>query len=193
MADRAIPEGYNSVTKSLHWVIFGLFSIMYVLGFGLMASDGYTALGAQWGPVFDWHATLGLMVLVLAAVRIWWRAHEPLPDWAPGLSKPERKLAHWTELSMYSAMIAKPLSGYVLAGTAGYNIDLFVSVRLGNPFGTSGVNDDGGLYDVALLVHIVADVVFLIAFVVHVSQALRHQFIKKDHLLERMLRGSVGN
>ena len=193
MTDAQSPAGYNVVTKSLHWIIFGLFTIMYVLGFGLMASDGVTAFGAQWGPVFDWHATLGLLVLVLAVVRIWWRSHLPLPDWAPGLSKTERKLAHWTELSMYFAMIAKPLSGYVMAGAAGYNIDLFVSIRLGNPFGTSGVNDDGGLYDLALFVHIIADVVFLAAFVIHVGQALRHQFIKKDHLLERMLRGSAGS
>jgi len=181
------PDGYNGVAKALHWVIFVLFLVMYILGFGLMASDGYTALGAQWGPVFDWHATIGLLILILAIVRLWWRSRAPLPDWAPGLSGRERMLAHRTEQVMYFAMFAKPISGYVLAGSAGYNIDLFVNIRLGNPFGTSFVNNGGVLYDVGLLIHILADIAFLVVFVFHVGQAVRHQFVKKDRLLERML------
>ena len=74
------PDGCNGVAKALHWAIFVLFLVMYVLGFGLMASDGDTALGAQWGPVFDWHATLSLLILILAVVRLWWRSQAPLPD-----------------------------------------------------------------------------------------------------------------
>ncbi len=181
------PATYNSVTKWLHWVIFGLFTVMFVLGFSLRASDGYTALfGWQWGPVFDWHATLGLIVLVLAVFRIWWRSRSPLPDWAPGLSSTERKIAHRTEQVMYFTMIVKPISGYIMAGSAGYNIDLFVQVRLGNPFGESFVNDGGFIYDVAFLAHILTGVAFLVVWVIHVAQALRHQFVNKDGLLSRM-------
>jgi cytochrome b561 len=194
MGDKNGGESYNAVAKSLHWVICGLFTVMFILGFGLMVSDGYTAFGAQWGPVFDWHATLGLIVLVLAIFRLWWRNHAPLPSWAPGLSSGERKLAHWTEMVLYTVMIAKPISGYIMAGVAGYNIDLFVSgPRIGNPFGnppTGQRADAGFLYDLALIVHIVTGIAFLVVFVVHAGQALRHQFIKKDHLLERMLPGS---
>ncbi len=176
---------YGTVTKSLHWTIFILFTIMFILGFGLMGGDeSTTAFGAEWDTIFDWHATIGLIVLILAIVRIVWRKTTPLPSWAPGLSKREQTLAHRTEQVMYVVMIAKPLSGYVLAGAAPHEIDLFGTIPLGNPFGESG-----GLNDVALAVHIVTGVAFLIAWVVHVGQALRHQFAKKDHLLERMLPG----
>ena len=187
MSESAVGESYHPIAKALHWIIFVLFTIMFILGFILMGSDGVKARGFDWGPIFDWHATIGLIVLVLAIIRIWFRARTPLPSWAPGLSAGERKLAHWTERIMYFVMIAKPVSGYIMAGAAGYNIDLFVQIRLGNPFGDSGVNSDGGLYDVALFVHIVTGIGFLIVWVIHVGQALRHQFVKKDHLLERML------
>ncbi len=175
--------GYGTVAKSLHWVIFVLFTIMFILGFGLMGGDETTtAFGADWDSVFDWHATIGLIVLILAVVRIVWRTTTPLPSWAPGLSNREQSLAHRTEQVMYIVMIAKPVSGYVLAGAAAHHIDLFGAISLGNPFGESSA-----LSDIALAVHIITGVAFLIVWVIHVGQALRHQFGKKDHLLERML------
>lgn len=178
---------YHPALKALHWIIFGLFTVMFVLGYGLAASDGYTALGAQWGPVFDWHATLGLFVFVLAVTRIIVRRSTPMPSWSPALSPAERTLAHRTEQVLYAVMILKPLSGYVMAGKAGYNIDLFVQWRVGNPFGTSFVNDNDWFYQLALIVHIVTGVAFIIAWVVHVVQVIRHTVISKDRLLQRML------
>jgi len=180
------PDSYGTVTKSLHWIIFVLFTIMFVLGFGLMGGDpSTTAFGADWDSVFDWHATIGIVVLALATVRIVWRAKTPLPSWAPGLSPRERSIAHRTEQVMYVVMVAKPVSGFVLSGAAGYDIDLFGAVSIGNPFGV-----DSGLEDVALTVHIVTGIAFLVAWVIHVGQALRHQFLKKDHLIERMTTGT---
>ncbi len=176
-------DEYGFVTKSLHWVIFTLFTIMFVLGFGLMGkTEGDSAFGTDWGTVFDWHATVGMVVFLLALVRIWWRRTTPLPSWSPGLSDRERTLAHRTEQVMYFVMLAKPISGFVLAGAAGYKIDLFGTIPLGNPFGESN-----GLEDFALGVHILTGVGFLIAWTIHVGQAVRHQYIKKDGLLERML------
>ena len=177
------PTQYGTVTKSLHWVIFVLFTIMFVLGFGLMGGDeSSTAFGADWDSVFDWHATIGLIVLILAIVRITWRKTTPLPSWAPGLSSTERKLAHRTEQVMYTVMVAKPVSGYILAGAAAHHIDLFGAISLGNPFGSSS-----GVEDVALAVHIITGIAFLIVWIIHVGQAVRHQFVKQDGLLERML------
>ena len=129
---------YGAVTKSLHWVIFVLFTVMFVLGFGMMGGDESSkAFGAHWASVFDWHATIGLTVLILAVIRIIWRSSTPLPSWAPGLGPKERIVAHWTERVMYTVMIAKPISGYVLAGAADHEIDLFGAIPLGNRSGSA--------------------------------------------------------
>ena len=161
---------------------------MFVLGFGLMGGDeSAIVFGAEWDSVFDWHATIGLIVLVLAAFRITWRARTPLPPWAPGLTARERVIAHRTEQVMYTVMIVKPISGFVLAGAASHHIDLFGTISLGNPFGA-----DNTLSDLALVVHIVSGIAFLAVRVVHVGQALRHQFVKRDDLLRRMLPNTGG-
>jgi hypothetical protein len=92
------PDRYHPFTMLLHWVVFTLFTIMFILGFGLMGGDESSkAFGAEWDTIFDWHATIGLIVLILAIIRIVWRQRTPLPPWAPGLSNRERVLAHWTE------------------------------------------------------------------------------------------------
>jgi len=176
------------MTKSLHWIIFTLFTVLFVLGFGLMnKTEGDVVFGTDWANVFDWHATLGLIVFGLALARIWWRRTTPLPSWAPGLSQRERSFTHRTEQVMYTVMIVKPISGYVLAGAASHQIHLFGTIALGNPFGESS-----GLNDLALAIHVISGVAFLVTWVLHVGQAMRHQFIKKDHLLERMLPGVGG-
>ena len=43
------------------------------------------------------HVGLGIAILVLAIVRVFWRVSTPLPPWAESLSGAERKIAHHTE------------------------------------------------------------------------------------------------
>jgi len=57
-------------------------------------------------------------------VRILWRVSTRLPDWAPGLSPGERRLAHLTEMTLYLALAAKPLTGIGLFAFDRDDIDL---------------------------------------------------------------------
>ena len=50
------------------------------------------------------HASLGLTILVLATIRLWWRRSRPLPPWAPTLSPFERRYAHAVETVLYVLM-----------------------------------------------------------------------------------------
>ena len=69
----------------------------------------------------------------------------------------------------------------------GYNIDLFVQVRVGNPFGESFINNDDGLFQFMVIVHVIATFAFFIAWIVHVVQVFRHTVLRKERLLQRML------
>ena len=57
------------------------------------------------------HVVLGVTILVLATVRVWWRRRSTLPPWAPGLSAAERTLAHWNERALYTLLFVVPLTG----------------------------------------------------------------------------------
>ena len=105
------------------------------------------------------HVALGVTILVLAAVRLYWRRRAGLPPWAPTLSKAERTFEHWIERALYVLMFAVPLSGLAL---------VFVS------------DDLVGL-------HVATHIAFFLALTGHVGLVLKHQFLDRDHLLRRML------
>jgi len=105
------------------------------------------------------HVVLGLTILVLATVRLWWRRRSTLPPWAPGLSTAERTLAHWTERALYTLLFVMPLSGLWLVL----------------------ISDD------AVAVHVASHVAFFVAVTAHVGLVLKHQLLDRDHLLRRMI------
>ena len=105
------------------------------------------------------HVVLGLSILALALVRLYWRRRAGLPPWAEGLSGGERRLAHWTERVLYALLFVIPLTGLYL---------VFVS-------------------DDAVGLHVASHVAFYLAFTAHVGLVLKHQIFNRDGLLRRML------
>lgn len=105
------------------------------------------------------HVVLGVAILVLAAVRLWWRRRSGLPPWAPGLSAAERVLAHWTERVLYALLFLVPLSGLWLVL----------------------VSDD------AVAFHVAGHLALYATLVAHLGLVLKHQLIDRDHLVRRML------
>jgi cytochrome b561 len=104
------------------------------------------------------HVALGVSILLLAIVRLWWRRRAGLPPWAPTLSAAERTLAHWTERVLYTLLFAIPATGLWLVL----------------------VSDD------ALAIHVTTHVGFFVALAAHVGLVLKHQLLDRDQLLRRM-------
>jgi len=105
------------------------------------------------------HVSLGLFVLVLAAVRLVWRRTTPLPPWAEHLSAGERRLEGRLEKLLLALLFVVPATGLLLV-TAG---------------------DDW------LPVHVAAQIVFLVAIAAHVGLVLRHTVVRRNRHLARML------
>lgn len=179
MADA--PAGYGRATKTLHWLtVLALatqFSLGYLLDIGGSGRGrgrgrgrgGESGRGRGRGRGGDLevfgddglltaHVLLGVTILVLAAVRLYWRRRSTLPPWAPGLSATERTLAHWTERALYTMLFVIPLTGLWLVL----------------------VSDD------AVAVHVAAHLAFFACFAAHLGLVLKHQLLDRDHLLRRM-------
>jgi cytochrome b561 len=170
-------HGYGVVTKSLHWLIAVLIATQFAVGY-LLEVGGHgrgrgrgrggesgrgRGRGGDYEPFGDdtlltVHVVLGATILALATVRLVWRLTTPLPPWATSLTRGERRLAHWTERSLYMLMIAIPITGLLLV-----------------------ISDDD-----LLVAHITAHLAFFVALAVHVGLVLKHQVIQHDHLLGRM-------
>jgi cytochrome b561 len=167
---------YGATARVLHWLTALLLAAQFSVGYSLdVGGHGRgrgrgrgleSGRGRGRGGELDFgddllvlHVALGVAILTVAVVRLWWRRRAGLPPWAETLSKGERTLAHWNERVLYALLFAIPLTGLWLVL----------------------VNDD------AVGFHVGAHIVFFVAFATHVGLVLKHQVINRDGLLRRML------
>lgn len=189
---------YTKTAIVLHWLIaFGIFG-MFALGW-YMSELPKDAPKATAFDLFDWgiytlhvseaispralyfnlHKSIGVTLLLLIAVRLYWRlTHEP-PALLAGLKAWEKKLATAGHNLLYLLMIATPISGLIMGAYSKYGVKWF-----GVPL-IPGL-DNKAMREVFVEVHEVIGIILLIAIILHVVGALKHKFIDKDETLQRM-------
>ncbi len=183
MALKNDPHRFGTVARALHWTVFLLFVAQYVGGV-LMSrvARGDTVFGWAQGTWFEWHKSLGLVVLLVMTARLSWRLAMPLPEWSPVLDEGERRLTGWLERLMYLALFVAPLSGFVFVMAGGYGIKLFDGPALPNPIGKVP-----WLEGPAHAVHLVTVWIAMILASWHVGHVLKKEFVDLMPLLTRML------
>jgi cytochrome b561 len=171
-------SGYRPVAKTLHWLTVAAlvtqFTIGYLLDVGGSGRGRGRGRGEESGRgrgrggdldvfgddrLLTAHVVLGLTILMLSAVRLYWRRRAGLPPWAETLSTGERTIAHWTERALYLLLFVVPITGLWLVL----------------------VNDD------AVAVHVAGHIALYGAIAAHVGLILKHQLVDRDHLLRRMI------
>lgn len=166
---------YNRTARALHWSMAIVFVPMLLLGQQTMGSHD-----ARWLPTL--HASLGVILMFLFAVRLYWRwKHQPSAN--ENGSVWEKMAARSTHIALYGAMALIPLTGW-LAYTE--HVRRSLGMRPASWFGLKipllpdyGINwhrihNWGGKFVLALIV-------------LHVAAALKHHFWDKDDTLKRML------
>ncbi len=181
-------QGYGAVTKLCHWVVAILFFCQYGLAAIMRHTpDDGAILGMTQGTSYDWHKSLGLVVLVAMVIRLINRRTGELPPWAPTLAPVEKIIIHRAEQLLYLLMFVMPLSGLIYVFAAGYGVRLFGVVDLPNVIGKAS-----GLATIARWVHIVTSMLLLLPVGAHVFLVLGHHVGLKDGLIRRMLPSGSG-
>lgn len=139
------------------------------------------------------HKTFGILVLVLSVLRILWRVtHKapPHPAGAPGWEKFAASASHFI---FYALIFIMPLSGWAMVSVSPLNIDTLLFNRIEFPH--LPLNDWLGLADTTAQqlwehrfheVHHIASTVLIVLLLLHIGAALKHHFIAKDDVLNRM-------
>jgi cytochrome b561 len=183
---------YTSVAITLHWVIAVL--IVGMVFFGWQADDARGALRAGDTSVtledvrflFNWHKTVGLLVLALSLVRLGWRlTHKapPLPDGMKSWERFAAIAAHW---GFYALMIGLPLGGWITASSSSASSAgwLFNMESLPIP---SLTGENEALHETTGFMHSKGAWVLLVLLGIHVLAGLKHHFADRDDVLTRML------
>ena len=179
------PQGYGLVTKTLHWLTVAALAGQFTIGYSMTRADDLLEgavdrwLGGEESRLLLVHAVLGVGILVIAGLRVLWRASTPLPPWAEGLSEVERRVEYRVEQVLYWTLFLVPSTGLGLVLLSGEDWELG-----GREWTASWVLAD---VDLLLTAHIATHVVLFAALLIHVGLVLKHQFIDRDRLLNRML------
>ena len=174
---------YGVCTKTLHWVMFLLILMQFVVAAAMLSMDDWeTTAGFAQSTLYEWHKSVGLVAFAVAVGRSLWRMAAPLPDWAPHLSAGEKRAIHAIERTLYLCLVLMPASGFVFVMAGDYPIDFFSLGHLPNVIGVHPT-----LSRLAQWTHEVTAGLLVATLFSHWGLTLRHQWIHGDRYLQRML------
>ena len=179
---RNTPISYGLVAISFHWTIAVLFLMQLALGY-VMSRDNIDPV-LQF-DLFQYHKSIGFLVLALAAPRFLWSVFSRKPQALEGEGLASRFAARAAHAALLFLTLAVPLAGWAIASTSPLQIPSYVFdlvVVPGLPLVISDQSEAFWSEVHATLAYLAAAIVFL-----HVAAALWHHFIRKDSTLRRML------
>ncbi len=169
---------YSSIAKGLHWLIA-------ILVLGLVAVGLYMTsqrLSPKLIELYKLHKSTGLMVLALMVLRLLWRiGHQPpvLPATIPAWQRIASGLTHGM---LYLCLFVMPISGWLMNSATGTPMRWFGLFPV-----PSLLARDAELLSLWKNVHFYSAWLLIALIGLHVAAALKHHFIDRDRVLQRML------
>ena len=170
---------YHGLYQAIHWTT----AILMVAVIGLGLSRGSLEPGSPLsGSLLDLHKSVGITILALTAFRLLLRAFVGTPALPEGMTATQRLAAVLGHATLYATLLYMPLTGYVSSVAGDYPFLWF------GWFSVPGLLPiDKGLSHRAEAWHVAGQWFVYGVIALHVLATLWHQFVRKDHLLNRML------
>lgn len=180
-------ERYSGTAMLLHWL--AAIIILTLLGLGFIMTgmpDGNIELRFK---LYQLHKSLGILLLVLALIRLGWRIKAPPP--APivsGWLKRAAIILHW---ALYGVMVIMPIAGWMIVSASPLQIptEIFGLFELPHlPLVDSGA-DRKELERLFKDIHESMAYMLIGLLILHLGAVLYHHNICKNTTLLRMLPG----
>ena len=163
---------------ALHWLIAALLVYNYALG----ERAEHLKQGAALFAVLQLHKSIGISVLLLSLFRLAIRLWRPAP--LAVIDNPAAKyLSSAVHALFYVVMIGAPLTGWIIVSTAKIEIPTLLFGVVPWPHLPIAL----GWHKLAEDMHALLSTIMLALIALHVIGAVRHQFVMKDGLLDRMM------
>lgn len=173
---------YGLIAVLFHWTIALLFIGQLALGYLMSGDDVDPALQFN---LFQYHKSIGFVVLALAIPRVIWSVLSRKPHPHTGTGRVAHIGARLAHAALLFLTVAVPLAGWAVASTSPLQIPSYVFdlvVIPGLPLEISDASE-------ALWTDVHETLAYLAAAIVllHVAAALWHHLIRGDSTLRRIL------
>ncbi|HMF21671.1 MAG TPA: cytochrome b [Pseudolabrys sp.] len=172
--------GYSTTAKVLHWLIVVLVLAQFIFALTMPHIGRNTPVTT----LISLHFSFGIIILLVALVRLFWRAThaEPAPlDGVPPWQVQSARAIHWL---LYLLLLVLPVLGWTNASWRGMPIVMFglelpklIGIRAPGWGWTGTVHNFLAYYALLTLIGL------------HIAAGLYHYFIRRDRVLQRMLPG----
>src|SRR5579871_4314282 len=169
--------GYTRTAIVLHWLMAAVIAAMLALGWTMTFIEDEGGDSAQ---LFMAHMSIGLFAAALLVWRIVWRLGHRPPALPATMPRWQRLAAGAIHGIVYGAMVVMPLSGFLGASLTRDGV-----VFLGLPL-PRFVAADHDAAELLFTIHGAAAIVLVAAIGLHTLAALKHLWIDKDEVFERM-------
>jgi len=170
-------DRYDRFAIALHWLIAAI--VVGQLVFGWWMQEIPKQPTGPRAEAFNLHKSLGLTILALMIVRVFWRAsHRPPP--LPPLPAWQARAARITHAGVYVLLFVLPLAGYLGSVYSGYPVKLF-GIAL-PAWGTRNAE----LKELCSIFHRAGGAALAALLLLHVAGAVKHALVDRDGLQARM-------
>jgi cytochrome b561 len=166
---------FATFSRILHWTMAVMVLAMLFIGIGMVASL------SDYHWLVSIHKPLGILILILVAIRLVNRLLYPPPPLPEGMPAWQRFAAYTSHIVLYALMFALPLVGWAMLSAARYPIVLYGPLEL-PPI----LPHDAALYAVLRATHTVLAFLLFATFIAHFSAALMHALIYRDGVFPSM-------
>lgn len=190
---RAAYTRYTTGAILLHWAI-ALLILANIAG-GLLMTSGLLPETSSFG-MYQWHKTIGLLVLALTVARILWRIANPPPAHAPTMARGEKLAAEAVHIAFYALMLAVPLLGWLVVSASAAQVPTYLFMIDALPWPSLPIREAvsettresfEALFQVS---HKWLALAFLGLLALHIAGALKHAIVDRMPSLSRMTHGS---
>ena len=170
------PRYFCLTARILHWSMAVLILAMLFIGIGMVST---VTAAHRW--LLEIHEPLGLLILVLALVRLAIRILNPPPPLPADLPGWQRFAAHASHWLLYALMLAIPLIGWAMLSAEGFPIAIAHSLYL-----PALMRPNAVAYAVLRTAHTYLALLLFLTVIVHVGAALYHGLVRRDGVFSSM-------
>lgn len=175
---------YDAPSRVFHWVTAIVVTMAFILGPGGFGRLMHQGVDPATRSDIVWHESLGILVLLLTALRLVWVALRP--------AAPQFQMVGWMRLAarlmhaaLWGLLLALPATALLALGSEGHPLTLLGGVRVDRLPLIAG-SAIAGLADWGEVHEFLGDFIMWLAGL-HAAAAIFHHLVLKDGVLSAML------
>ena len=176
-------DHYPATSKLLHWLV----AICVLTTAPVAITMTLIGKGPTQDMLYNFHKSLGVLILVLMILRLINRLIAGAPIADPGIEPWQKTVSSVMHTSLYVLLLAMPVVGAIANSAYGAPTPFFGLFNL-----PTIVEKNDALATQLFAVHRWVGWLVILIVLMHIGAALYHYFIRRDNVLQRMLPRALG-